>query len=94
VAASTVTEYETASSTPTYTPPITGDGQLPLPAPVPTLPEDSFGYWQDPALLPERNFTTFFDTLASEDWTAALNNGSAPDGGESSALLGGMQATW
>lgn len=40
-------------------------------------------------------FASFFETLASEDWTAASAGYSSSDGGEgTSGLLGQMAATW
>ncbi|KAI5474464.1 Zn(2)-C6 fungal-type transcription factor [Pseudohyphozyma bogoriensis] len=53
----------------------------------------NFEYWPEGLQPPpQQDFTAFFDTLASEDWTAAFNSGS--ESGETSGLLGQMQATW
>ncbi|KAK4704674.1 hypothetical protein P7C70_g1528, partial [Phenoliferia sp. Uapishka_3] len=54
----------------------------------------TFGYWSEGGLAAGQDFTSFFDTLASEDWTAAFGNGTGSDAGGDLALMGQLAATW
>ncbi|KAM0750228.1 hypothetical protein T439DRAFT_326177 [Meredithblackwellia eburnea MCA 4105] len=94
---SAATQQQDAPFTPapaTYVPPSSNPQYLPVEQ-NPEVPLQQFEYWPaENGVQQQQDFTSFFDTLASEDWTAAFGTGTGSDSGAESGLLGQMAATW
>ncbi|KAL8287023.1 hypothetical protein RQP46_004029 [Phenoliferia psychrophenolica] len=87
---------DVAAPAPAFVPAATSQVQVAPYTEAPQADASAFEYWGDGGLgsAPPQDFTSFFDTLASEDWTAAFGTGTGSDSGAETGLLGQMAATW